>query len=71
MRTIEIALRHNLPIFGVCLGLQAMAEYFGSRLWPAGLPDAWKAFSDQSSSRKDSLPACRKVFPQGDTILCT
>jgi anthranilate synthase len=32
MRTIKIALRHNLPIFGVCLGLQAMAEYFGSRL---------------------------------------
>lgn len=31
-RAIELALKHNLPIFGVCLGLQALVEYFGGEL---------------------------------------
>ncbi|HEX5658562.1 MAG TPA: anthranilate synthase component I, partial [Polyangiales bacterium] len=30
--TIEQALRRHLPIFGVCLGLQALVEYFGGEL---------------------------------------
>jgi len=31
-RTIALARENNLPIFGVCLGLQALAESFGARL---------------------------------------
>jgi anthranilate synthase len=30
--TIEAALTRDIPIFGVCLGLQAIAEYFGATL---------------------------------------
>ena len=30
--TIALALAKDLPLFGVCLGLQALAEYFGGRL---------------------------------------
>jgi anthranilate synthase len=31
-RTIEAALSKKLPVFGVCLGLQAIGEYFGGQL---------------------------------------
>jgi anthranilate synthase len=31
-RTIEIAIRRGTPIFGVCLGLQGLVEYFGGSL---------------------------------------
>jgi anthranilate synthase len=31
-KTIEVALKKNLPIFGVCLGLQGIVEYFGGEL---------------------------------------
>ena len=30
--TIELALAKDVPLFGVCLGLQAVAEYFGGEL---------------------------------------
>lgn len=31
-KTIEAAMQRKLPIFGVCLGLQGIAEYFGASL---------------------------------------
>lgn len=36
--TIREALKRNLPIFGVCLGLQALIEYFGGELGVLGYP---------------------------------
>ncbi|MDT8427945.1 MAG: anthranilate synthase component I [Pseudomonadales bacterium] len=30
--TIELALQKNVPVFGVCLGLQGLVEYFGGSL---------------------------------------
>jgi anthranilate synthase len=36
--TIEQALRRHLPVFGVCLGLQALVEYFGGELGVLGYP---------------------------------
>jgi anthranilate synthase len=31
-KTISEALRHQLPVFGVCLGLQGIGQYFGGKL---------------------------------------
>ena len=37
-RTIGTALEKNLPVFGVCLGLQGIGEYFGGRLGQLAQP---------------------------------
>ena len=37
-KTIGTAIEKNLPIFGVCLGLQAIGEYFGGQLGQLGQP---------------------------------
>jgi len=36
--TIDDCLKRNLPIFGVCLGMQGLAEYFGAELNILGIP---------------------------------
>jgi anthranilate synthase len=37
-KTIEAAIGKKLPVFGVCLGLQAIGEYFGGQLGQLGQP---------------------------------
>ncbi|UJF31480.1 anthranilate synthase component I [Paenibacillus hexagrammi] len=41
-QTIELCLRHEMPIFGVCLGLQGIVEYFGGCLGVLGYPQHGK-----------------------------
>ncbi len=41
--SIEVALEHNLAVFGVCLGLQGMVEHFGGTLGLLGYPMHGKA----------------------------
>ncbi|VUD62092.1 Anthranilate synthase component 1 [Thalassocella blandensis] len=36
--TIAMAIKHNLPIFGVCLGLQGIVEHFGGTLGQLATP---------------------------------
>ena len=36
--TIDKAMQRHLPIFGVCLGMQAIAEYFGAELAQLDIP---------------------------------
>jgi anthranilate synthase len=37
-RTLDLAVQHALPVFGVCLGLQGMVEYAGGALETLGQP---------------------------------
>jgi anthranilate synthase len=37
-QTIELCVRRKLPLFGVCLGLQGLVEYFGGELAVLGYP---------------------------------
>ena len=44
------ALARKLPIFGVCLGLQALVEHFGGELGVLELPDARQALRGRACS---------------------
>jgi anthranilate synthase/aminodeoxychorismate synthase-like glutamine amidotransferase len=37
-KSIELLIKHKIPGFGVCLGLQGMVEYFGGKLGVLGYP---------------------------------
>ncbi len=56
--TIDQALRRNIPIFGVCLGLQGIVEYFGGKLRQLPLPMHGKqsAISHADSALFADLP---------------
>jgi anthranilate synthase len=36
--TLDLLLKRNIPVFGVCLGLQGIVEYFGGSLGVLGMP---------------------------------
>ena len=51
--TIQMALDRAVPIFGVCLGMQAIACHFGGSLSPVGRPCAWQALADIDQRSRD------------------
>jgi anthranilate synthase len=75
--TIALALAANLPVFGVCLGLQGMVEFFGGRLGQLARPAHGRAStvrviggkifeglpSEFAAGRYHSLYALRDTLP--------
>ena len=63
--TIDLALRRRLPIFGVCLGLQGIAEYFGGSLdclsYPQHGKPAQVALVEPRGDLFEGMPACFQV----------
>lgn len=62
--TIRIGLERSLPVFGVCLGLQGLVEFFGGQLGQLPYPQHGKASlinNDQTSPLWEGLPAQFKV----------
>src|SRR3954463_1957404 len=56
--TLDLLLRRNIPIFGVCLGLQGIVEYFGGSLGVLGVPMHGKPAPGRRPPRRllQSLP---------------
>lgn len=57
--TIALCLEKQIPIFGVCLGLQGIVEYFGGSLDILDYPQHGKSSlirTDEASSLWDGLP---------------
>ena len=52
-RTIDIALANNIPLFGVCLGLQGIVEYFGGKLNVLDYPMHGKAVALDVKDKQD------------------
>ncbi len=58
-RTLAAALERDLPVFGVCLGLQGIVEHFGGRLGVLDLPMHGKSSSMKVTGGRlfDGLPS--------------
>lgn len=81
--TIDMALQEKIPLFGVCLGLQGIVEYFGGKLdqlnYPMhGKPSTVKVYGGKLlqnlpkefiAGRYHSLHANPETFPR--VLLCT
>ena len=62
--TIEAALSHSIPLFGVCLGLQGLVEYFGGDLEELGHPMHGKQ-SDVSHDSSELFADIESPFAAG------
>jgi anthranilate synthase len=62
--TIEAALSRSIPLFGVCLGLQGLVEYFGGDLEELGHPMHGKQ-SDVSHDASELFAGIESPFAAG------
>jgi anthranilate synthase len=81
--TIDLLVRSRLPVFGVCLGLQGIVEYFGGTLDVLAIPYHGKASlvrtlggrllrglpREFTVGRYHSLHARRSTLPEGFSII--
>lgn len=72
---IERALQHDIPLVGICLGAQLLAQVLGSRVFPgtAGTEVGWQSVNLESAAQQDPLfqgfPSQMPVFQwHGDTF---
>jgi GMP synthase (glutamine-hydrolysing) len=67
LRLVESALRHGVPVLGVCLGSQLLAHVLGARVAPAGFLElGWLPISLTPDAARDPLLA---RCPAGFTAL--
>jgi len=62
--TIDAALKKSIPLFGVCLGLQGLVEYFGGELQELGYPMHGKQ-SDVSHDESEIFSGIASPFAAG------
>ena len=68
--TLELLVQRHLPVFGVCLGLQGIVEYFGGSLDVLDLPMHGKPSPVRVLGGR-LLRACRRNSPSADIIRST
>ena len=57
--TLDLLLQRSIPIFGVCLGLQGIVEYFGGSLGVLGVPMHGKPSPVRAPAEPAAAAACR------------
>ena len=64
-KTIEVVVTHGIPLFGVCLGLQGIVEYFGGILDVLDYPMHGKSSMIQVMTSSDLFAELGKTFIAG------
>jgi GMP synthase (glutamine-hydrolysing) len=71
---IQLAAKNNLPVLGICLGAQLIADALGARVYPSGIKEiGWYDLTPTEAAKEDplfhALKAKEKVFQwHGDTF---